>query len=60
MTLLSSKFPFVREEVATDDGISAKTRRRGREGEGEAEKDASRTHMVALISYPDPTDCNFN
>ena len=27
MRMLSAKFPFMREGVATDDGISAKTRR---------------------------------
>ena len=32
MTLLSVKFPFVREGVATDDGITEKTRGKGRGG----------------------------
>ena len=32
MTLLSGKFPFVREGVATDDGISAKNTKKGKRG----------------------------
>ena len=52
MTLLSGKFPFVREGVANDDGISAKKHEGGEErGVGEGEKDASRTYIVALVSF---------
>ena len=45
MTLLSGKFPFVREGVATDDGISAKNTKEGkRGGEGRERK----THLVPI------------
>ena len=47
MTLFSAKFPCMREGVASGHGISAKTRRRGREGEGRDGK----THLVPR-SYP--------
>ena len=42
MTLLSVKFPFVREGVATDDGITEKTRRRARGGKEDLSRKQSR------------------
>ena len=45
MTLLSGKFPFVREGVATDDGISAKNTKEGKRGGKGRER---KTHLVPI------------
>ena len=45
MTLLSVKFLFVREGVATDDGISAKNTKEGKRG-GEGRE--GKTHLVPI------------
>ena len=58
MTLLSVKFLFVREGVATDDGITEKTRGKGRGREGGI--DYILKNYKGLISYLDPPDCNCN